>query len=149
MGAVTTVQGARTALTSTGFSTLASATYVATSAYAPATNDPQDVEVEVEAETTNTPAGNKQIVVFIQASLDGTNFQTGPTSGTANTDEPNLTMLGVLPMNSASVTQRKMFSVLAALGFIPQQFKVVLKNDLGVALTSGAVYTAEIINSVA
>jgi hypothetical protein len=27
---------------------------------------------------------------------------------------------------------------------MPQQFKIILKNDLGVALTSGAVYTAEI-----
>ena len=149
MGAVTTIQGTRTSLTVTGLDTLASATYVASSAYVAATNDPQDVVVEVEAATTNTPAGNKQILVFAQASLDGTNFQSGPTSGTATTDEPDLTLLGVVPMNTASVTHRKMFSVLAALGFIPQQFKIVLKNDLGVALTSGAVYTAEIATSVA
>lgn len=149
MGAVTTVQGTRTSLTITGFSTLASATYVASSAYNAGTNDPQDVVIEVEAATTNTPAGNKQVLVFVQASLDGTNFQSGPTSGTTTTDEPDLTLLGVLPMNTSTTTHRKMFSVFAALGFVPQQFQIVCKNDLGVALTSGAVYTAEIANSVA
>lgn len=149
MGAVTTIQATRTSLTVTGFGTLASATYVASTAYNAGANDPQDVVVEVEAATTNTPAGNKQVMVFVQASLDGTNFQSGPTSGTSTTDEPNLTLLGFVPMNSSSITQRNMFSILAALGYIPQQFKVVLKNDLGVALTSGAVYTAEISNNVA
>lgn len=149
MGAVTTIQGTRTALTVTGFATLASATYVASSAYNAGTNKPQDVAVEVEAATTNTPAGNKQIMVFVKASLDGTNFQSGPESGAGTLDEPDLTLLGVLPMATDITTHRKMFSVFAALGFIPQQFKVVLKNDLGVALTSGAVYTAEISNSVA
>ena len=95
------------------------------------------------------PAGNKQVAVFVQASLDGTNFQSGPTSGTTTTDEPDLTWIGSIPMNTATTTHRKSFSVMTALGFLPQQFKIVLKNDLGVALTSGAVYTAEISNSVA
>ena len=149
MGLVTTLQGTRTSLTVTGFSTLASATYVASNAYNASTNDPQDVIVEVEAATTNTAAGNKQVIVYIQASLDGTNFQTGPTSGTSDTDAPDFTLLGIIPMNTNSATHRKMFSTAMALGFVPQQFKVVLKNDLGVALTSGAVYTAEISNSVA
>ena len=149
MGAVTTIQSARTALTVTGFGTLASATYVASSAYNVNTLKPQDLIIEVEAATTNAVAGNKQIAVFVQASLDGTNFQSGPTSGTTTTDELDLTWIGNLPMNTATTTHRKMFSVGTVLGFVPQQVKVVLKNDLGVALTSGAVYTAEISNSVA
>lgn len=149
MGAVTTIQAARTALTVTGFGTLASATYVASAAYVANTLKPQDVIVEVEAATTNVPAGNKQIAVFVQASLDGTNFQSGPTSGTTVTDEPDLTFIGSIPMNTATTTHRKMFSVMTALGFLPQQFRIVLKNDLGVALTSGAVFTAEIASSVA
>lgn len=140
----TLVQGTRAALTTTGFSTLASATYVASNAYNANTNKPVDVVVEIEAATTNTPAGNKQILAFVQASLDGTNFQSGPTSGTTTTDELDLTYLGTIPINSATTTHRKMFSVGNTLGFVPQQFKVVLKNDLGVALTSGAAYTAEI-----
>lgn len=148
MAVVTTAQGTRTALTITGFSTLASATYVASSAYNANTNKPQDIVIEVEAATTNTPAGNKQVIVYVQASLDGTNFQSGPTSGTSDTDAPDLTQIGSVPVNSATTTHRKMFSVGQALGFVPQQFKIICKNDLGVALTSGAVYTSEIINSV-
>ena len=138
------VQGTRTALTSTGFSTLASATYVATSSYDCSTNDPYDVVVEVECATTNTPAGNKQVAVFAKESLDGTNYRSGPESGTTTTDEPNLRFLGTIPMNTASVTQRGSFSIAEAFGYVPYAFKLVLKNDLGVALTSGAVYTAEI-----
>ena len=138
------VQGTRTALTSTGLSTLASATYVATSAYDCSANDPYDVVVEVECATTNTPAGNKQVAVFAKESLDGTNYRSGPESGTTTTDEPNLRFLGTIPMNTASVTQRGSFSIAEAFGYVPYAFKVVLKNDLGVALTSGAVYTAEI-----
>ena len=135
---------ARTALTVTGLSTLASAAYVASSAYTANTNQPLDVIVEVDVATTNTPSGNKQIVVFVQESLDGTNFRSGPTSGTTTTDEPNLRLLGTVPMNSSNVTEIATFSVAQALGYMPYAFKVVLKNDLGVALTSGAVYTAEI-----
>ena len=134
----------RTALTVTGLSTLASATYVASAAYNCDTNKPMDVLVEVAAATTNTPAGNKQVAVFIQESLDGTNFRSGPTSGTTTTDEPDLRFLGTVPMNTASTTHTGIFSILSALGFVPKQFKIVLKNDLGVALTSGTVYTSEI-----
>lgn len=149
MGAVTTIQGTRTALTVTGLGTLASATYVASAAYVANTAKPQDVVVEVEAATTNVPAGNMQVVVFVQASLDGTNFQSGPTSGTTTTDESDLYLIGSVPVKTGTTTHRKAFSVGAVLGFLPQQFKVILKNDLGVALTSGAAFTAEISNSVA
>jgi hypothetical protein len=138
------VVGARNALTVTGFGTLASATYVASAAYTANTNQPLDVIIEVDAATTNTASGNKQVVVFVQESLDGTSFRSGPTSGTTTTDEPNLRFLGTVPMNSASTTEIGTFSVAQALGYMPYAFKVVLKNDLGVALTSGAVYTSEI-----
>jgi hypothetical protein len=144
---VTTIKqqvNTRTSLTVTGLSTLASATYVASSAYTCNTNQPLDVIVEVDIATTNTPAGNKQLVVFVQESLDGTNFRSGPTSGTTTTDEPNLRLLGTVPMNSSSVTQIATFSVAQALGYCPYAFKVVFKNDFGVAATSANVYTSEI-----
>lgn len=149
MATVKQIVGTRTALTVTGFSTLASATYVASSAYTANTNQPLDVVVEVECATTNTPAGNKQVVVFLQESLDGTNFRSGPTSGTTTTDEPNLKRLGTIPMNSVTTTQRGTFSIASILGYCPHSFKVVLKNDLGVALTSGAANTSEISSTVA
>ena len=142
--ATTPTVGTRTSLTSTGLSTLASGTYVASNAYTANTNKPWDVIVEVDTATTNTATGNKQVVVFLQESLDGTNYRSGPTSGTSTTDEPNLRFLGVIPMNSTTTTQIGTFSIAQALGYCPFAFKVVLKNDLGVALTSGTVFTSEI-----
>lgn len=144
MPTITQVQGAHTSLTVTGLATLASATYVTSAAYTANTNKPLDVVVELECATTNTPAGNKQVVVFVKESLNGTNFRSGPESGTTTTDEPNLRFLGTVPMNSVTTTQRGTFSVANALGYVPHSFKIVVKNDLGVALTSGAAYTAEI-----
>lgn len=148
MATIKQIVGSRTSLTVTGLSTLASGTYVASSAYTANTNQPLDVIVEVDVATTNTPAGNKQVVVFVQESLDGTNFRSGPTSGTTTTDEPNLRLLGTVPMNSVTTTQMGTFSVAQALGYCPHSFNVVIKNDLGVALTSGTVYTSEISSTI-
>ena len=144
MATITQIQGTRTSLTVTGLGTLASGTYVTSATYTANTNKPLDVIVEVECATTNTPSGSKQVAVFVKESLDGTNFRSGPESGTTTTDEPNLRPLGNIPMNSVTATQRGTFSVANALGYVPHSFKVVIKNDLGVALTSGAAYTAEI-----
>lgn len=144
MATITQAVGSHTSLTVSGLSTLASATYCVSGTYTANTNKPLDVVVDVEAATTNTPAGNKQVLVFVKESLDGTAFRSGPETGTSATDEPNLRLLGTIPMNTASVTQRGTFSVAQALGYCPHSFKIVLRNDLGVALTSGAVYTAEI-----
>jgi hypothetical protein len=139
------VQGTRTSLAYTGLATLASATYVAnTTAYDCTVNQPVDVIVEVDVATTNVVAGNKQVVVFMQESLDGTNFRSGPTSGSVSTDEPNLKQLGVVPMNSTTTAQLGTFSIVQALGYVPQKFKIIIKNDVGVALTSGTVFTSEI-----
>ena len=142
--AINPTVGTRTSLTVTGLSTLASATYVLSNAVTPDTNNPVDVIIEVILATTNTPTGNKQVVVFIKPSLDGTNYTSGPESGTTTTDEPDLHFLGSIPMNTASTNHAKMFSIGQALGFIPHTFKLVFKNDLGVALTSASVYTSEI-----
>jgi hypothetical protein len=143
--------GTRTSLAynSTDLSTLASATYVRnTTAYDCTTNQPVDVVVEVDAATTNTPGSNKQLLVFIQESLDGTNYRSGPSSGTTATREPNLRLLGTIPVLLASTTEIATFSVLQALGYVPAKFYVVVKNDLGVALTSGTVWTSEISNTL-
>lgn len=144
MTTVKQVQGTRTSLTSSSLGTLASGTYCTSSAYNCTTNQPIDVVVECEVATTNTPSGNKQLVVFVKESLDGTNYRSGPETGTTTTDEPNLRFLGTVPIGTASTTERGTFSVALALGYVPQYFKIVTKNDLGVALTSGALYTAEI-----
>jgi hypothetical protein len=144
MATIKQIVGARTSLTVTGLSTLASGTYVSSAIYTANTNQPLDVIVEVSVATTNTPAGNKQVVVFVKESLDGTNFRSGPESGTTTTDELNLRPLGTVPMNSVGTTQIGTFSVSQVLGYCPYAFKLVFKNDLGVALTSGTVFTSEI-----
>lgn len=146
--AITQVVGTRTSLAynSTDLSTLASSTYVRnTTAYDCSANNPVDVIVEVDVATTNTPSGTSpQVVAFIQESLDGTNFRSGPTSGTTATRESNLKWLGTIPVTTASTTEIATFSVASVLGYVPKKFYVVIKNSVGVALTSGTVWTSEI-----
>lgn len=123
---------------------MASGTYCVSAVYDCTTNNPLDVVVEVSATTSNTPAGNKQVVVFVQESMDNTTFRSGPTSGTSTTDEPNLRPLGAVPIASSGVPEVGSFSVAQALGYRPNYFRIVTKNDLGVALTSGSLSTQEI-----
>jgi hypothetical protein len=150
MATVKQIAGTRTALTSSNLGTLASATYCVSSVYNNTTNQPLDLMVELTVATTNTPSGNMQCVVFAQASYDNTNFQTGPTSGTTATDEPLLTYLGTVPIQTTAVTERKSFSVAAAYGgVLPPYVQIVVKNDLGVALTTGTLATSEISATVA
>ncbi len=105
--------------------------------------------IELDAATTNSPSGNRQIVVFIRDSLDGTNYRSGPASGTTTTREPNLRWIGTLPLTTASTTEIGTFSIAQALGYVPNSFFIVVKNDLGVALTAGTVFTSEISSTVA
>jgi len=151
MATVKQVIGSRTALSISSVATLAAATYVTSEIRTPNTNQPIDVIVEVMAGTTNAPAGNKQVVVFIQDSLDGTNFRTGPTAGTSTADEADLTYLGTVPVNTSAGTMlhRGLFSIVNACGYVPYAYQVVLKNDLGVALTTATAFTSEISITVA
>ena len=139
------VVGAKSALTFTPLATLASATYGVSDSYNAATNSPVDAIVELSAATTNTPAGNKQLLVFAQASFDaGSTWQSGPTSGTTTTDENLLTFLGALPVNLTATTYVKAFEIASAYGgVLPPMFRIVIRNDLGVALTSGTAAVAE------
>lgn len=148
MNVINPTLGTRTALAITGFGSLASANFVASNAYVCNTNKPIDVVVEVEAATTNTPAGNKVVAVYLKETLDGTNYRSGPESGSTATDERDLLPLGVVRMGTASTTHRASFSVAQALGYVPYGFKIVLKNDLAVTLTAGALYTTEVAGNI-
>jgi hypothetical protein len=152
MAVIKQIVGTRISLAYTGttLSTLASGTYTEnTTAYDCTVNQPLDVLIEVDATTTNTPTGNTQLVVFISESLDGTNYRSGPTSGTTTTREPNLKFLGTMRITTASQPEIAQFSLVQVLGYVPAKFFVIIKNDLGVALTAGTVWTAEVSNSVA
>lgn len=151
MSTVTSVVGTRTSLTTSALNSLASATYVVAGTLTHNTNKPLDVLVEV-AVTPGTVSGNKQAVVFAQRSLDGTNFETGPTSGTTTTDEPDLTFVGTVPLNTNSTAQTKVFSLAAAYGGpLPYASKIIVKNDSGAAFAGSghSVYYSEITGSVA
>jgi hypothetical protein len=134
MTTITSIPGTKTSLGSLG--TLANGTYV--NAGTITSSNALDVIVEVNALPNGVTSGDQQIVVFAQESLDGTNFSSGPTSGTTTTDESDLYFLGTVPVNSAN-QQTKAFSVAAALGWVPPYLNVIVKNDCGVALTSGSV----------
>ena len=136
MADITLVVGARTELTTSALNSLGSGTYVSAGTLNHTTNDPVDVLIDV-AVTPGTVSGNKQVLVFAKASLDGTNFSTGPESGTTTTDEPNLIFVGAIPCNTNSAQQRGVFSLAAAFGgVLPQQSKIIIKNDTGAALAS-------------
>lgn len=134
MATIKAIVGTRTALTTTALNSLASATYVSAGTIDLTTPDPLDVLIEV-AVTPGTTSGNKQLVVFARVSLDGTNFTTGPVSGTTATDEPNLKFLGTVPLNTNSTQQRNTLSVMSSLGYIPAHLEIVCKNDSGASLS--------------
>lgn len=136
MATFTLAQGsARTSLLSLG--TLASATYITSSALDLTASIPLDVTFEMECNANGTPSGNKQLILFAKFSADGTNYGSGPESGTTATEEADLHLIGVLPTNDTN-DHRKFFSLQGLP--IARYLKVVVKNDLGVALTSGNVY---------
>lgn len=147
MATVTQTVGTRTNLGSLG--TLANGTYLSVGTLTHNTNKPLEVEIEVSA-TPGTVSGNKQLVVFAKQSLDGTNFGTGPESGTTTTDEPNLTYIGAVPLNTNSTLQRGIFRLSAPYGgALPYASKIIVKNDSGAALASGSVEYSEVTTTVA
>lgn len=151
MATVKQVVGSRTSLTTSALNSLASATFVSAGTITHNTNQPLDVLVEVTA-TPGTVSGNKQLVVYAKASLDGSNQTTGPETGTTVTDEPNLYFVGALPLNTSSTTQTKVFSLAAAYGgVLPYASEIVVRNDSGAALNAsgGSVYYSEISATVA
>lgn len=151
MGAITQVVGTRTSLTTTAMDSLANGTYVSCGTLNHTTNDPIDVLIEVKA-TPGTVSGNKQLTVFAKGSLDGTNFESGPESGTTTTDEPNLTFIGTVPLGTNSTAQIGIFSLAMAFGgTLPQQTKIVVRNDSGAALAASGhhVYYSEVTGNAA
>ena len=138
MAAVKYLLGSRTALTITALDSLASAAYVSagTITIASSSKTPLDMLVEVKV-TPGTVASNKQVLVFLQESLDGTNFTSGPPSPGTSADEANLVFLGAVPCNTNSAAQTAIFSLAGACGgVLPHSVKVIVKNETGVALAS-------------
>lgn len=140
MTAFTQAQGARSSAV-LALGTLASGTYVCSSAIDLGAAIPLDVTFEMECNPNGTPTGNKQLILFAKFSLDNTNYGSGPESGTTATEETDLHFIGSLPTNDTN-DHRKFFSLAGQP--VARYMKLVAKNDLGVALTSGNVYRADI-----
>lgn len=144
MATVKQIVGTKAAVTVTGLSTLANNTYCVSNAVDNTANDPLDLLVEL-AITPGTVSGNKQAVLFAQASLDGSTYQTGPTSGTSATNEPNLKRLGVLPLNTNASAQVGVFSVASAYGgALPPYVKFVVRNESGAAFSAATLNVSEV-----
>jgi hypothetical protein len=140
MAVFTQAQGSRSApVLSLG--ALASATYAVSPGIDLGAMIPLDVTLEVECTPSTATSGNKQLILFAKLSLDNANFGSGPESGTSTINELDLHLIGTLPCNDNS-QHRKMFS-LAGLP-VARYLKLVVKNDMGVALASGSVYRADI-----
>lgn len=136
----TVAQGARSSAV-LALGTLASGTYICSSMIDLTVTLPEDVTFEVELNANGTPSGNKQLVLFAKFSLDNSNFGSGPESGTTTTEEADLHLIGVVPCNDTN-DHRKFFNLVGLP--VARYMKLVAKNDLGVALTSGNVYRADI-----
>lgn len=127
------------AFTTTTLSSLANVTYVtSTAAVDLGTPVPLDDLLEL-AVTVGSVSGNQQVLLFVQVSVDGANYTSGPTSGTTVTDQPDLYYVGRVPCNTSSSAHRGVFSLYQALGFVPRYYKPVVFNDSGAALTAGTM----------
>lgn len=144
MATVKQTVGTKTARTVSGLSTLANLSYAMSATVDNTAVQPSDQLVELTV-TPSTVSGNKQALVFALASLDGTSFQTGANT----TDEPGMTFLGALPLNSNATVQTKAFSVAVAFGgVLPPFLRFVVKNESGAAFSSAALSTADVILTV-
>jgi hypothetical protein len=139
MATFTQAQGARTLIFD--ISMVGSGYYGVSPAVDLGPNIPPDVTLEVEADPNGTPTGNKRLMLFAKLSLDNVNFGSGPESGTDTTNESDLHWIGTLPCNDTNV-HRKMFSLQSLP--VARYLKIVVKNEAGVLLTSGKVYSAGI-----
>lgn len=140
LGTRTQLSGAAAALNS-----LASATYVVlgTVTFASSGKTPLDAKLEVSV-TPGTVASLLQVSIFAQESLDGTNFGTGPTSGTTTTDESDLRFIGTIACNTNATLQRGIFTLASKFGgMLPYAARFIAKNETGAALASSGndVYT--------
>jgi hypothetical protein len=105
-----------------------------------------DVVLEYAATVAATPTGNKQIALFVQASLDGTTWAPLPSSATDTTRDTSMRPLGQIPCNNGGSPgpASDRFSIAAAFGFLPPYWRVIVKNDCGVALSACSARTLEI-----
>ena len=112
-------------------------------------NKPIDVLFEYSASVAANSTGNKQISLFVQGSLDGTTWAPLPVSATDTTHDTSMIPLGSVPTNGGTGVETtrtpRPFSIAAAFGgILPPYWRVIQKNDCGVALSSISARTTEV-----
>ncbi len=111
------------------------------------TNGPADVLFTYWTTPAANPTGNAQVVLFIVTSGDGLNWPALPTGPTDATHDTSVRQLGAIKMNngaSATEVQRQQFNVAALFGIMPRYWRVIVKNDCGVALSASGASTQEL-----
>jgi hypothetical protein len=131
-------------------SSLAATNYDLTAtSYNCTTNKPLDVLLDYVATVAANSTGNKQISLFVQASIDGATWPPLPSSTTDTTHDTSMIPLGAIQTNggASSETARppKPFSIATAFGYLPQYWRLVVKNDCGVAISSCSARTTEVV----
>lgn len=121
--------------------TLASNTFTSSSAIDLGATIPLDVTLEVYCTPSGATTSIQQLRVFIQMSLNNTDWTTGPTTGTDKTNIFDLHALGGLPCGDASLHRR--FFNLSGMP-VARYIKVIVFNDTGVALSSGKVFISKL-----
>ncbi len=102
-----------------------------------------DLILEIKATATGTPSGNKQLSVWAIPSVDGTNYTNVPTSNTDTTQDDALqNPLANIPFPAVSNQPITFYiNLRQALrgGPVPASVKFLVRNDLGVTLSSGSI----------
>ena len=127
--------GTATAL-SNNANSAASASYTdltATTAIDFGSAPPHECFIEVSLQASAATSGNKQAVLYITDSVDGTNFSIAPST----TQAPNARLLGVVSLPDTTAVRSVAFPVSPLFGgALPQKIKVYVQNDCGVAFAA-------------
>lgn len=124
--------GTTTALSGNANS-LASGSYASLGVIDFTTAPPHECFVEVSLQASAATSGNKQVVLFIRDSIDGTNFSVAPSA----TDEANTRFLGTVSLPDTTARRSIAFPVSPLFGgALPQKVEIYAKNDSGVALAA-------------
>jgi hypothetical protein len=130
------VQGAKTAATITGFSTLAAGAFVVGSAIDLTAVVPFEVLFEVTAGVGSNPANtNLGVNFYLQYSLDGTNWSSfQPATAVGATD---MELIGFVPVQDSTGPTTKLFS---SQGHPTCRWcRPVMENGTGVTLNAGSM----------
>jgi hypothetical protein len=142
VSAIALSYGSATGLTTSGLSSLGNGSTATSNAYDCTSTKPLDVIVEVVC-TVGTVSGNKQYLVYVIDSVDGTNY--------SDTTVANMRLLGPAvscPSNSTAYRSAAMSVAAAFGGVLPPYFKVVVSNDSGASFTAGSIQTREVAATV-